>query len=228
MTTRDDGSLLIDGETVVWSGRPAQGLLFTSRDWLLIPFSLLWCGFTIFWETTVLSLPAAPLFMKYFGAAFVLIGLYFVAGRFLLDAWVRSGTQYAITNKRVLIARSWPFAKFTALSLNPCRKRVWWKGRTAAARSSLVSQSPIPGAATAFPIGLLRSTPRRRSSASKTPAAYSSNFNAPTLARLSAPDDATTRKIACKRSVAWSAAPSNSAARRQEADRRGVIGRIAE
>jgi hypothetical protein len=32
MTTRDDGSLLIDGETVVWSGRPAQGLLFTSRD----------------------------------------------------------------------------------------------------------------------------------------------------------------------------------------------------
>ena len=118
MTTRDDGSLLIDGETVVWSGRPAQGLLFTSRDWLLIPFSLLWCGFTIFWETTVLSLPAAPLFMKYFGAAFVLIGLYFVAGRFLLDAWVRSGTQYAITNKRVLIARSWPFAKFTALSLS--------------------------------------------------------------------------------------------------------------
>jgi hypothetical protein len=118
MTTRDDGSLLIDGETVVWSGRPAQGLPFTSRDWLLIPFSLLWCGFTIFWETTVLSLPEAPLFMKLFGAAFVLIGLYFVAGRFLLDAWVRSGTQYAVTNKRVLIARSWPFAKFTALSLD--------------------------------------------------------------------------------------------------------------
>jgi len=80
MTTRDDGSLLIDGETVVWSGRPAQGLPFTSRDWLLIPFSLLWCGFTIFWETTVLSLPEAPLFMKLFGAAFVLIGLYFVRG----------------------------------------------------------------------------------------------------------------------------------------------------
>ena len=38
--------------------------------------------------------------------------------RYLLDAWMRSGTQYAITNKRVLIARSWPFAKFTALSLN--------------------------------------------------------------------------------------------------------------
>ena len=117
MTTKDDRGLVIDGETVVWSGRPAQGLLFTSRDWLLIPFSLIWCGFSIFWETTVLSLPTAPLFMKLFGAAFVLMGLYFVAGRFLLDAWVRSGTQYAITNNRVLINRSWPFAKFTALSL---------------------------------------------------------------------------------------------------------------
>lgn len=108
----------MDGETVVWSGRPAQGLMLTGRDWLLIPFSLIWCGFVIFWETRVLLLPQAPLFFKLFGAAFVLIGLYFVAGRFLLDAWVRSGTQYALTNKRVLIARSWPFAKLTALSLN--------------------------------------------------------------------------------------------------------------
>lgn len=108
----------MDGETVVWSGRPAQGLMLTGRDWLLIPFSLIWCGFVIFWETRVLSLPQAPLFFKLFGAAFVLIGLYFVAGRFLLDVWVRSGTQYVLTNKRVLIARSWPFAKLTALSLN--------------------------------------------------------------------------------------------------------------
>jgi hypothetical protein len=72
MTTRDDSGLLIEGETVVWSGRPAQGLLFTSRDWLLIPLSLLWRGFTIFWEATALSLATAPLFMKLFGAAFVL------------------------------------------------------------------------------------------------------------------------------------------------------------
>jgi hypothetical protein len=45
-------------------------------------------GFTIFWEATALSLATAPLFMKLFGAAFVLVGLYFVAGRFLLDAWI--------------------------------------------------------------------------------------------------------------------------------------------
>ena len=167
MTTRDDGGLLIDGETVVWSGRPAQGLLFTSRDWLLIPFSLLWCGFTIFWEATALSLATAPLFMKLFGAAFVLVGLYFVAGRFLLDAWIRSGTQYAITNNRVLIARSWPFAKLTALSLNRLPETSLVERANGCGRSSLVSQSSIPGAATAFPIGLVRSTPRQRSSASE-------------------------------------------------------------
>jgi hypothetical protein len=39
-------------------------------------------------------------------------------GRFLLDAWVRGGMLYAVTNKRILISRSGPFSKFTALSLD--------------------------------------------------------------------------------------------------------------
>jgi hypothetical protein len=49
---------------------------------------------------------------------FVLIGLYLVVGRFLLDAWIRRGMRYAVTNKRVLISRPGPFGKFTAMDLN--------------------------------------------------------------------------------------------------------------
>lgn len=108
---------LLKGEKIVWTGRPAQGVLFTSRDWFLVPFSLFWCGFAFFWEAAVASSPKSPDLMKLFGVPFVLMGLYFVVGRFLVDAWVRRGLRYAVTNKRALISRSAPFANFSAMNL---------------------------------------------------------------------------------------------------------------
>jgi hypothetical protein len=110
------GRLLRD-EKVVWWGQPAQGFLLTSRDWLLVPFGLLWAGFVIFWEWNVLG-TNAPVFMKIWGAPFVLVGLYLLAGRFVLDAWIRGGTYYAVTNQRVLMLRSRPSNKFTSISLD--------------------------------------------------------------------------------------------------------------
>jgi hypothetical protein len=98
MTTTDLRDRLMSGEKIIWSERPAQGLLLTSRDWLLIPLSLVFGGFAVFWETLALTQTQAPLIMPLFGVPFVLIGLYIVAGRFLLDAWIRRGMQYAITN----------------------------------------------------------------------------------------------------------------------------------
>jgi hypothetical protein len=118
MIATDFTERLLRGEKIVWSGRPAGGLLFTGQDWLLIPFSLLWGGFALFWESSVLNAPNAPMIMKLWGVPFVLIGLYFIVGRFLVDAWMRSATRYAITNKRILILRSGPFGRFVALSLN--------------------------------------------------------------------------------------------------------------
>lgn len=108
---------LLKGEKIVWSGQPSQGLLLTGQDWLLIPFSLLWGGFAIFWESSALA-TTSPVFVKLWGVPFLLIGLYLVAGRFLFDAWVRRRMRYAVTNKRILIFRSWPFSKMTALSLD--------------------------------------------------------------------------------------------------------------
>ncbi len=109
---------LLDGERIVWSGRPAGGLLLTGRDLFLIPFSLLWGGFTIFWEWMALRLPRTPVMMPLFGIPFVLMGIYFILGRFLVDAWLRSLTRYAVTNQRVLMLRLPPFSSFSAMAID--------------------------------------------------------------------------------------------------------------
>jgi hypothetical protein len=114
-TTAFQGRLL-KGERIIWWGQPAQGLLFTSRDWFLVPFSLMFAGFSVFWEASVLAGTNSPIFMKLWGVPFLLIGLYLVVGRFLVDAWIRRGMTYAVTDKRVLILRSGPSSKFTALT----------------------------------------------------------------------------------------------------------------
>jgi len=90
------------GEHLVWSGRPPQGVRFTKKDWILIPFSLLWGGFSIFWEFTAIFM-GAPFFFALFGLPFVLVGLYLIFGRFYVDARLRRNTYYGLTAERIII-----------------------------------------------------------------------------------------------------------------------------
>jgi len=90
------------GESLLWSAQPRQGIFLRTSDKGLIPFSLLWGGFALFWEYQAISNDAPFLFVL-FGLPFVIAGLYLMIGRFYYDAALRQKTFYGITNRRVII-----------------------------------------------------------------------------------------------------------------------------
>jgi hypothetical protein len=108
---------LLPGEKILWQGQPSTSLRITGRDWYLIPFSLFWGGFAVFWEASVLAQPA-PGFLKFWGIPFIAIGVYLIAGRFFLDAWLRQRTRYAVTDQRIFIVRAGPFGSFISAALD--------------------------------------------------------------------------------------------------------------
>jgi hypothetical protein len=113
---------LASGERLLWSGQPARGFILRPGDLFAILFSLLWCGFAVVWECSVIfsmgrtaKAEAVPFLV--FGAMFVLIGLYLVFGRFFVDARNRSRTFYGITNERVIIVTGFFARQVKSLNL---------------------------------------------------------------------------------------------------------------
>jgi hypothetical protein len=121
-----DGLRLDGDERVLWHGAPPSGLLLRREDVFLIPFSMLWFGFALFWQASVMGLIGGgtryaepPTFVLIVGFFFVCIGLYFAFGRFAWDAYVRGGTRYALTNRRALIQTVGVFGQVESFALTP-------------------------------------------------------------------------------------------------------------
>jgi hypothetical protein len=99
---------LLEHEQVLWIGRPKQTAVFTSVDRSLVPFSILWGGFAIYWEFLIVvskddTGTGSPLVFIILGLPFALFGVYTILGRFIYKAWAKRNTYYAITNKRIIV-----------------------------------------------------------------------------------------------------------------------------
>ncbi len=109
-------SRLSPNERLLWFGKPRQGFFLRASDIYIIPFSLMWGSFAIFWETTVVK-SDAPFFFVLWGIPFVIVGLYLIVGRFFVDARQRSKTFYGVTNERVIIISGLFSRKIKSLNL---------------------------------------------------------------------------------------------------------------
>ena len=101
-------SELSPGEAVLWTGKPNPRVLFHSSDAYMVPVSLFWAGFAIFWELGVSGKGFAAarnpnLFMTLWGVPFVLIGQYLIWGRFVYVRLKKRYVVYALTTERVLV-----------------------------------------------------------------------------------------------------------------------------
>ncbi|MEM6265482.1 MAG: PH domain-containing protein [Bacteroidota bacterium] len=105
---------LSSDENLLWTGKPKSGIVFRTPDIFLVPCSVLWCGFAIFW--VVMASQGGGLFAL-FGAPMVLVGLMFVFGRFIIDARQRANTIYGITEHRILIKSGIFSQKLTSINI---------------------------------------------------------------------------------------------------------------
>ena len=93
---------LMRGEELLWAGQARQGVVFHTFDFFLIPFSVVWCSFAVFWMVMAAATGAPRVFVLS-GIPFVISGLFFVFGRFWVDARARANIFYGVTTDRVLI-----------------------------------------------------------------------------------------------------------------------------
>lgn len=101
------------GERILWAGQPRGGIIFRAADIFLIPFGLLWLGFSIVWfvlatfgagDAAASEDGLAPIIIfSLFDLPFILVGLYLVFGRFWVDKKQREKTYYGVTGERVII-----------------------------------------------------------------------------------------------------------------------------
>ena len=93
--------LLGPDERILWAGEPRQGLCLRLTDAIAIPFSILWTAFVVVGIVEATQSKNRSFLIGV--VPFLLIGLYMLVGRFLVDSWQRARTRYGVTNQRVLI-----------------------------------------------------------------------------------------------------------------------------
>ena len=96
--------VLVPGERILWAGHPDPAVNFTAADAFLIPFYGIWTGFVISFFVVGTQAPNGPgVPFLVVPSLFVLVGLYFLVGRFFIKAAMKRRTTYGVTDRRALI-----------------------------------------------------------------------------------------------------------------------------
>ena len=90
------------GDRVLWKGRPEKGITVRPDELVTIPFGLFFTIFALFWIS--MAMQAGGIFAL-FGVPFVLVGLYMVGGRFIINELMKRNTAYVITDKAIIRKR---------------------------------------------------------------------------------------------------------------------------
>jgi hypothetical protein len=115
--------VLLPGEKLLWTGRPDPAVNFTAADAYLVPFYVLWTSFAVFMFFGFRASPSAG-FAQAIPVLFIIIGIYFVFGRFLVKAAGKRRTSYAVTNRRALVVRGGYVAESPILDVQKTTRRA--------------------------------------------------------------------------------------------------------
>ncbi len=92
---------LVQGETVLWRGKPSKKIILTTAEVLMIVLIFIWFGFIL---ASATKYNGPPEFRVFF-VIFMLLGFSMVFGRFILQKVCLRTTYYVITDKRAIIYR---------------------------------------------------------------------------------------------------------------------------
>jgi hypothetical protein len=106
------------GEQLLWSGQPDPRVWLTPADAFMIPFSILWAAFAIFWEAGVISSRDGA-FGAVLGTPLIPLGLYLVFGRFVYKHHRKQRTVYGITSQRAITVVAPRTVLYTPLAYEP-------------------------------------------------------------------------------------------------------------
>jgi len=107
------------GEQVIWQGQPRQGIRFAPQDLFAIPFAAFWLAIvlSIFAMGATDDLRDVPPAFWLVIPLFVVVGLYMLIGRFLVDRIARRKTHYYLTTERAIIEAGLFRPDFRSVSL---------------------------------------------------------------------------------------------------------------
>ena len=120
------------GEKILWSGKPRQGFFFRLFDVAFIPVGLFVAGLSGYGAYDKFSRGDTAILSEFNDVVMALLGLYWLFGRFIVDALQRARTYYAVTDHQIFIVFGLFKRKVTCLSL-PDLSEVSlseaWRGR---------------------------------------------------------------------------------------------------